>query len=442
MTFLPLSDLLTVGREPHHVIAMVDGEPRDFGHFAARVNAVARRMITRQSRRAALVCHGSYAFAVGLFGLLRAGCDIILPPNGQAGTLESLRDHFDALVDDAFVHGTEAAHSAGKQPNSAASHLTFFTSGSTGTPKTIVKTLAMVDSEVAALHSLWGDSSGRGTAFATVSHQHVYGLTFKILWPLAAGRAFADETDDLWEAVLARLTHDATLVTGPAHLSRIGGLSPLRRAGRPARIFSAGAPLSFAAAAATAEMFGCRPTEIFGSTETGAIATREQTTDDQPWRLLPGMTMRPTESGCLSLNAPWVGESWFDTADVVDPVAGGFRFIGRADRIVKIEGKRISLPEIEKTLAGLPWIAAAAVTALPDAPIRLAAVVVLSDMGRERLAALGNFRFGRFLRQALSNTQEAAGMPRLWRFVDHLPPLDGMGKRREGDIRALFETAP
>lgn len=442
MSFLPLSDLLATGREPSHVIAMVDGQPRDFGRFAANVRAVTGQVTAQGHHRAALVCQGSYAFTAGLFGLLGAGCDIVLPPNGQTGTLDSLRGHFDAVVDDAFVHGAEPTQSTDLGSKAAAANLAFFTSGSTGAPKKIVKTLTMLDAEIAALHRLWGDSSGRGTAFATVSHQHVYGMTFKILWPLAAGRPFADETDELWETMLARLTPDAILVSGPAHLSRIGGLTPVPVARRPARIFSAGAPLSLAAASATADIFGCRPTEIFGSTETGAIATREQTTDDQPWRLLPGMTMRQTETGCLSLRGPWIGEGWFDTADVVDPAPGGFRFIGRADRIVKIEGKRISLPEIEQTLARLPWITAAAVTVLPEVPVRLAAAVVLTDAGHEQLAALGSFRFGRFLRQTLSGTQEAAGMPRLWRFVDQLPPLDGMGKRREGDIRALFGTVP
>jgi acyl-coenzyme A synthetase/AMP-(fatty) acid ligase len=441
MSFLPLSDMFARGREPSHVVALVDGQPRDFRRFTEDIGAVTTRVTAQRHHRAALVCQGSYAFTVGLFGLLQAGCDIMLPPNGQAGTLESLRGHFDSIVDDSFVHGAEA-QSTKLGPKAATANLTFFTSGSTGAPKKIVKTLAMLDGEIAALQDLWGDSSGHGTAFATVSHQHVYGMTFKILWPMAAGRPFADETDELWETALARLTPDATLVSGPAHLSRIGGLTPLPTARRPARIFSAGAPLSLAAASATADIFGCRPTEIFGSTETGAIATRQQTTDDQPWHLLPGMRMRLTDNGCLSLRAPWIGEGWFDTADVVDPVPGGFLFIGRADRIVKIEGKRISLPEIEQSLTRLQWITAAAVTVLQDVPIRLAAAVVLTDAGREHLAGLGNFRFGRVLRHALSETQEAAGMPRLWRFVDQLPPQDGMGKRREGDLRALFETTP
>ena len=446
MTLVALSDLFAIGREPRHVVAMKGDQTCEFSRFVTDVSATAARAVARQYRRAALVCQGSYAFTVGLFALLQNGCEIVLPPNGQGGTLDSLRGNFDGLVDDAFVQSAAPAavlaQGERKRLDATRPSLAFFTSGSTGAPKRIVKNLAMLESEIAALDSLWGQSSGRGTAFATVSHQHVYGLTFKVLWPLATGRPFADETDDLWETVLARLTPDATLVSGPAHLSRIGGLAPLPAENRPTRVFSAGAPLSFEAAEKTAGILGCLPTEIFGSTETGAIATRQQTHVDEAWRPLPGMTTRQTANGCLASRAPWIGEDWFETADVIDSTPGGFRFMGRADRIVKIEGKRISLPEIEQTLTRLSWVTAAAVTLLPGAPARLAAVVVLNDAGRERLAALGNFRFGRQLRSALSDTQESAGMPRLWRFVDELPASDGMSKRREGDIRALFGAAP
>jgi acyl-coenzyme A synthetase/AMP-(fatty) acid ligase len=198
----------------------------------------------------------------------------------------------------------------------------------------------------------------------------------------------------------------------------MAGLNPLPAARFPSRIFSAGAPLSYEAAVEATDVLGRLPTEIFGSTETGAIATREQANNNEPWRLLPGIAMRPSDDGCLSLRSPWVSEDWFETS------------------------KRISLPEIEQTLRHLPWITAVATTLLPGSPARLAAAVVLSGEGRERLAALGSFRLGRLLRKTLAPTQEAAGMPRLWRFVDDLPAQDGMGKRRDDDIRALFGPAP
>jgi acyl-coenzyme A synthetase/AMP-(fatty) acid ligase len=65
--------------------------------------------------------------------------------------------------------------------------------------------------------------------------------------------------------------------------------------------------------------------------------------------------------------------------------------------------------------------------------------VTLNDGGGERLTALGAFRFGRLLRKALSDHHEPAATPRLWRFVDELPTAE-LGKRRDADIRTLFET--
>ncbi len=67
--------------------------------------------------------------------------------------------------------------------------------------------------------------------------------------------------------------------------------------------------------------------------------------------------------------------------------------------------------------------------------------MVPSPQGRERLAALGGFRFGRLLRGGLADTQEPAGMPRRWRFVEALPQQP-MGKRRDADVMALFAGTP
>ena len=139
----------------------------------------------------------------------------------------------------------------------------------------------------------------------------------------------------------------------------------------------------------------------------------------------------------MVLRSPFVGSDWITTADRIEPAPGGFRFLGRADRIVKIEGKRIALAEIEQALERVSTVQAAAAVVLPGTPDRLVAVVVPNEEGRVTLSKIGMFRFGRFLRNALSRTQEPAGIPRLWRFVDELP-AQGMGKRRDSDILALF----
>jgi acyl-coenzyme A synthetase/AMP-(fatty) acid ligase len=438
VSLLPLSALLCTGRAPDHPLALSGAGTMDFGRFAAETAGATSRLRATGCRRAALLCQDSYRFAIGLFGLLQAGMTAVMPSNGQPGTLNALSDAFDLMVDDAFLDGPCGDVAALTQIDPSQPVLEFFTSGSTGAPKRIIKTLAMLEREVATLDRLWGQELGHGPTVATVSHQHIYGLTFKLLWPLAAGRPFAGEMHDLWERLLDRLPADAVIVTSPAHLGRLSGLAPLAPARRPRGIFSAGAPLSFAAARETVAILGVCPTEIFGSTETGAIATRRQTSDQQAWQALPGIAIASDAEGRLKLRSPFLGnDDWFETEDIIEPAARGFHLRGRADRIVKIEGKRISLTGIEQALGRLPWTEAAAAVALPGDPIRLAVLVVPSEAGRAKLVEIGRFRFGRLLRKALSDTQEPAGLPRLWRFGDELPS-GHMGKRRDAELLALF----
>ncbi len=180
--------------------------------------------------------------------------------------------------------------------------------------------------------------------------------------------------------------------------------------------------------------------EIFGSTETGAFAWRRGAAEQSPWQPLPGVEIAAAE-GLLRVKTPGcVGAEWCELADRVTPVEDGrFRFEGRADRILKIEGTRVSLQRLERDLLDLPWIEGAAVTPVPAERPTLGAVVVLSPQGRAELARLGKFRFQQRLRRVLARTQDAAALPRRWRFVERMP-TDGMGKRRTADLLALLVT--
>ncbi len=441
MTPVTLSRLLCGSRPDDHPIAFRSRSSLTFARFAADVAGTKERIIGLGHRRIALACRDTYAFAVGFFGLLHSETDIIFPPNSQPGTIEAMHDSFDFLIDDTFIAGVEGRTISLAPLDAERTSLSFFTSGSTGTPKRVLKSLAMFEREAETLERLWGTSAGNGPVLATVPHSHVYGFTFKLTWPLAAGRPFTSETHEFWETLLADLTEGAVVVSSPAHLSRLGALSPVAHALKPSRVLSAGAPLSFEAANEAQAIFGIRPTEIFGSTETGAVATRQQITDDEPWRLLPGISMRVEMDGRLSLLSSFVGNDWIETADIVASAGDGFRFLGRTDRIIKIEGKRVSLPETEQAITCLPWVTEAAAILIPGLPDRLAAAVVLNESGRQQLATLGAFRFSRLLRSALSDTYEPANIPRSWRFIESLPS-GNLGKRREADILSLFEKKP
>jgi len=448
MSSLALSRLLLERRPPTTPVAESGNIVMDFARFHADVAANAFRLRQLGCRRGLLVTKDSYWGAVGLFALMHAGAEVIMPQDSRRGTLAAISDAWDFLVcDGPLEHGGAAfvLDTGGQGAGDALSaldpftQLSFFTSGSTGAPKRVAKTLAHLDREAEAVDAVLGTSVPRGARVrSTVTHQHVYGLTFRLCWPLASGRPFTSITGEYWETALAALDGEEALITSPAHLTRLAGIAPLPPAQRPSLVLSAGAPLAEGAAEIAAAVFGVPVTEIFGSTETGAIAWRRRDRAAAVWRALPGVAVESSQDGLLYVRAPHVPGGEHISSDRVDIEAdGGFRFLGRNDSIVKIEGQRVSLPELEEHLRRLVWVADAAVVVLDESPAQLAAVVVPSPAGAAVLAEIGAFRFCRRLRRALTEMQDPAGLPRRWRFVDALPS-GTLGKRRASDILRLF----
>jgi acyl-coenzyme A synthetase/AMP-(fatty) acid ligase len=242
----------------------------------------------------------------------------------------------------------------------------------------------------------------------------------------------------LWEEIAAALPPRAILISSPTHLLRLSGLSPLNPAARPLAVFTAGAPLPYAAVRETQDILGTMPTEIYGSTETGALATRQRQSADDPWQPLPGIRITAHE-GRLSVLSPSVdADRWLTTEDLIDLRAdGSFDLLGRIDRVVKVEGKRVSLTEVEELLRGSKLVTDAAAVELAGSPSVLAVAVVPSPQGRTELAERGSFRFSRLLRREILRKLEAPALPRRWRFVDAIPSA-AMGKRPPALIAALF----
>jgi acyl-coenzyme A synthetase/AMP-(fatty) acid ligase/3-hydroxymyristoyl/3-hydroxydecanoyl-(acyl carrier protein) dehydratase len=445
---IPLSRLLCGDWPDAQPVARRRGQILTLGRLRADVAANAAGLRARQIGRAALYTQDSYWFLVGMLALLQADATILLPPNGQPGTLAAAAAEADLLVADPGVEPgftlLDGTVPAPPQPALDAAHcrLEFFTSGSTGARKRIGKTLDQLEAEVAVLDALWGETLGAVTMVGMASHQHIFGLTFRLLWPAMAGRPFDAETHLAWETLLPALAGPTALVASPAHLTRLGGLVPLAPEQRPRAIFTAGAPVPMQAAEDSAAILGQAPVEIFGSTETGAIAWRRQTRAAVPWTPLPGVALAIGAAGALRITSPFLpAGTAYDSPDLVERDGEGFQFRGRSDRVAKIEGKRISLPEIERELAALPEVANCAVAPLSEGRDLLGAVVVLTAAGRATLSAEGKAALDRRLRKALSATGEAVGLPRRWRYVDTVP-VDGMGKPDRAAILRLLARRP
>src|SRR6185436_18226266 len=141
--------------------------------------------------------------------------------------------------------------------------------------------------------------------------------------------------------------------------------------------FSSGGPLSAEAGTMVRGLWQQPVIEVFGSTETGGIASREGS--DALWQFLPNVDFR-IEQGLLQIRSPHLPDyHWYETQDRVRVVGEGFELLGRADRVVKLEERRISLSAIERSLQAQPGIETARVLMLSGSRSHIAAVAVLGD---------------------------------------------------------------
>ncbi|WP_051710785.1 ApeI family dehydratase [Andreprevotia chitinilytica] len=384
-----------------------------------------------------------YRFTVWLLAGWHDRRTVILPGDNTVTSCAALREHANLYIGD-LGNGSLTDWRCDPAPLSLApipaNHVAVevFTSGSTGAPLRIAKALHQLDAEMAAQQQLFGQRCPPGTpVVGTVSPQHLYGLLFRVLWPLSSGGVLVGDTiaypEGLWQAA----ERPAMLISSPAFLKRLPDhLAWPELARHFCAIVSSGGPLPAEASRDATRRLGVSVHEIYGSSETGGIAWRNDPTAD--WAALPGVAVKVDEEGALYARSPFLpDQDWFACADRAELTTSGFRLLGRADRIAKIEEKRISLTRIEDALRASGWIDDARVTVLEGARAEVGAAVVLNATGRNELATQGEPAFTRTLRTLLAQSIERIGLPRRWRFVTTLPQ-NAMGKIAAHDIAALF----
>jgi acyl-coenzyme A synthetase/AMP-(fatty) acid ligase/3-hydroxymyristoyl/3-hydroxydecanoyl-(acyl carrier protein) dehydratase len=448
-------NVLTIPQPPCRTVAWRRDTPVSYEQFTARVQAW-RGLLERTGGRAFALYHSdAVEFAATLFAAWHAGKTICLPGDSLPGTCANLRASVDGYLGE-FDCAWRPLIPTGKDSTAARDHfdtsaidpefvgLVLYTSGSTGVAQAIPKKLEQMAAEVATLEKQFGKLLGAADIIATVSHQHIYGLLFNVLWPLAARRTFHARPLSFLEE-LTLLERDFVLVSSPAHLKRL----PKRLGypiGRRAReIFSSGGALPFEIAQQSKRLLGRLPIEVYGSSETGGIAWRRQERrEDEAWQAFAGVEWRiDSEDEVLEIRSPNLPDgNWFRMADRAVPAwDGGFVLRGRVDQIAKIEGKRISLSAIESLLKSSPLVSEVRVVAIEGRRQRVAAFVVLSDRGLRKLAGAGKLAINRALRHLLSESIEPVGLPRLWRYLDSLP-VNSQGKTTYAELVALLEHKP
>jgi acyl-coenzyme A synthetase/AMP-(fatty) acid ligase len=449
--FIPLPELLKQGRPSSFPVALTSRGERCWEDFLRDCAAWRQAFSGMEGSRWALYEKDSWTFATSLFGAWSAGKLVHVPGDNLAPTCAALAGVVDGFAGD-FGSGLGKPHLrehgvAGGDllfhslPQGAAA-LVLYTSGSTGRPSAIPKKLSQLASELEHQEAVFGGILGKARILSTVSHQHIYGLLFKILWPLCAGRVIDTRQLFYSEEILGAVegASSAALVSSPAHLKRLPAEHPWEEALPLWRaVFSSGGPLEWGSAQLAKKRFGKNVFEIYGSSETGGVAWRERSTEDAHWKPLPGVAIT-IQGGLLSVESPHLPDSQaYLTSDLASPGQDGdFELLGRKDRVVKIEEKRISLSAVEEALVGSGLAAEARALVLPGGRTEIAAVVVLSQAGKDMLQTKGKHPLNLALREAAAARVERVGSPRRWRYVESLPS-NAQGKIQLQALETLFE---
>jgi acyl-coenzyme A synthetase/AMP-(fatty) acid ligase len=311
-----------------------------------------------------------------------------------------------------------------------------FTSGSTGLPVPYPKTWGKLVRCVRDGAARLGFIDGRSHAvLATVPPQHMYGFESSVLLALQSGSALCAEHPfypaDVYSA-LDRLPRPRTLVSTPVHLRALLAL----QADLPPvdLIVSATAPLPRELAREAEQRFRAPLLEIYGSTESGQLATR-RTVRDEAWRLWPGV--------CLTLEE---GRAWArgghleqptPMCDELEPIDAERFLLGvRLADLVNIAGKRSSLSYLTHQLNSIEGVVDG-VFFFPEAPHpsqavieRVAAAVVAPGLDAARIT------------EALRQRIDPVFMPRPLVCVERLP-RNSTGKLPREALRSLLSaTAP
>lgn len=438
---LPLSNSLEEYADSHQLFTSA-AEFFDWSTFKTEVYAQSN--LIKQCEEQLIVIHheSSEHFLCLLLACWRAGKTALIPPNTLQETLTTVARYSRAFFGDIQCPPLVDAPHASPPLVDCETGLMLFTSGSSGDAELIARSFSEINAELALFEAHWSSLSQEHQFAASVSHHHLYGLSFQLLWPLVSGRRiYAPRIRYMESLERCCACIPTVLVSSPAQLSALpGSIDANNLKGQLTLLLSAGAPLSDAAAKDAEEKLGLPVSEIYGSTESGAVAWRHQL-ENPLWTVFDSMQARLDE-GLLSLCGPSLPQgTWLQTADraTINEV-GQFKLLGRADKIVKVGGKRISLSAIERELEQHRWVSSARVVQLKRRKSRIGAVVVLSHEASGLLIDQGALALKKQLLHSLESSIERVALPRYWRFVPELPQ-DSQGKTSLNTLSLLFDPA-
>ena len=385
------------------------------------------------------LCDDRYLFTLAFAAALIRGSVSLFPPNRLASSCRSIAENYTDVVyvTDTLVEGLirqarqpvpRPSGSELAMPHIEADRLAFiaFTSGSTGRPRPQPKHWSDLVGCARAAARRFGFGPDL-SIIATVPPQHMYGLELSVLVPMTTGARVTAARPffptDI-RAELARAPAPRLLVTTPVHLAAC--VEAHLDWPAVAQVISATAPLPAELARRVETTLSTRVYEIYGSTESGSIASRE-TCRAPRWRWYD--SVRPHGNGdAVSVTADFI-HGRVPLADVLDVQDDGhFALLGRTADMIKVGGKRASLSELNLTLNAIDGVRDGAFVAPEpsgDQVGRLAVVAVAPGLDRQAIIA------------GLAGHIDPVFYPRRVVLVDRLPRNEAGKLPRDALLRLL-----
>lgn len=450
---IPLSNWLN--EAPDYVVAVQMASTVTTVGFKQRVQNWLTVLSKQEGSRWAVYHADALEFLAILFALWQLGRTACLPGDNCDGTVARLSDDVDGFIGD-FPAGLVTDNANWSTSDTSIQQwkklgpdfiaLEIYTSGSTGVPKPITKTIAQLELELEVLEFQW-PSLQDCVVLATVSHQHLYGLTFRLLWPISVGQSFERLLCEYSEDIFHHSQYYGvfSIISSPSHLARMNtALSWNELKTRCQYVLSSSAPLAKVDSVKASKLLNTAVREIYGSSETGAIAWRIQhmSGSEGLWQALPKVDLSIASDNTLMVVSPYLPDNIpMNLPDRVKFHGGSFEIIGRIDNIVKVEGKRVSLTAIERLLLENNWVEQAKALTLNRKRVEVVVVIKLTEHGAQQFEISGRKVVVSSIKSGLSREFESVVLPRRWRFVERMP-YNSQGKLPMDNLRALFKKEP
>ncbi|WP_028580071.1 AMP-binding protein [Desulfogranum japonicum] len=446
-------------RETEHVLAKLIQKPeqpdREFiyhGTTRAEVYAMAGRILSllqggKKPDSICLAVENKAVIAAAILASLGGGPDLLLPFALSGRALHEMHKQglLDTIITDvprdiprgSRVISMEELAAASpvqlnglRRPDTTFLHL--YTGGSTGAPQLWPKTPYNLVGE-GVFHRHRFSVTEQDVILATIPPYHIYGLLFSVIMPLVSSAAVIDETPSFPGEIVSTATAcNATIMASvPAHYRALGSKA-------------LGLRLAFSSAGMLPEQDNtifCKGNttgiiEVYGSTETGGIATRNRSKGEEAFTPFASIEWK-VKNECLAVHSPYISstlpvdEHGFFTAQ--DRVAAdgpdAFRLQGRADTVIKVGGKRVDLDTISSLIKARPDVIDCVVTSFADPGGRESWIGALVE-GEVEVSTL---------KQMLAEALEPYALPRCIRCVDHIP-VKSNGKYDREAINQLLNT--